>query len=210
MKRFKGTKEVSEHLGLAERSEEADQAAKDFAAKAKCIRKESKLYNGSGKLDVRTFCDSWKKHIVTHRYAKERARKGYCFYDLMDVDGWFLRVMIDILTEFRDRTPSVPTALMLEEYAANKQDYSHLAEEDLWVYDSRESKRTEYQLLDGMARQRWRDVLTTIVSELETVERMSEDIVGHTDDYDAFYADLQQHLGNAFALLQKWLLDLWF
>lgn len=200
---------VFNHLRGAECSPEADQAAKDFAAQAKSIRKECKAYRGSGQLDVRAFCDSWNKRIVTRRYAKERARKGYCYYDLVDVDAWFLRVMIDILTEFRDRTPSIPTALMLEEYAANKQDYPHLAEEDLWVHDQREPMRSEYHLLDDRARQRWRDILTTIVTELETVERMSEDISDHTDDYDAFYTDLQRHLGHAFALLQKWLFDLW-
>ena len=164
--------------------------------------------NASGKLDVRTFNQSWKKHIVNHKYAKERAQKGYCFYDILDIDAWFLRVMIDILTEYRIMCNRIPNELILEEYAANKQDYPHLNPDTPWHTFSQEAM-SEQRLLDERAHQRWKDIITVVITEFETVERLSEEIYNYTNDYEDAFSDLQQHLGKAFALLQKWLFDLW-
>lgn len=43
-----------------------------------------------------------KTFLTDLKFCRERARKGYCYDDLADIDSWFVRIMPVMLEEFRD------------------------------------------------------------------------------------------------------------
>lgn len=44
-------------------------------------------------------------------YARERVTKGYCEKDLWDIESWFLRIMADMLAEFKVKRNGSPSRL---------------------------------------------------------------------------------------------------
>ena len=47
----------------------------------------------------------------TLKYAKQRIVKGYCDYDMIDLDRFYTDLIVATLTEFRDTTETIPIIL---------------------------------------------------------------------------------------------------
>ena len=175
-------------------------------------REKPIVYKGSGNLNVYKFFNRRKigDYLIKRRYARKRAKKGYCYYDLSDIDVWFLRILVDMLKEFRLRFQGYPTDVLIEEYKSNKDLYPYLDEDDIYVFPYEDQqKKDELNLLEDNAEQRWKNIIGEMITEFETVSRMLDDGYEANKKYEDYYVEMHLHLGNAFALLQKWFFALW-
>ena len=181
--------------------------------KQKRLSKEKPIaYKESGTLNVYKFfnCRKISDYSVKRSYARERAKKGYCYYDLSDMDVWFLHVFIDMLKDFRLRIQGCPTDVFIDEYQSNKEMYPHLDEDDLFAFPYEDQqKKNELDLLEHNSAQRWKDTIGEMITEFEIVSQMTDDGCDENQKYEDYYVEMQMHLGKAFSLLQKWFFALW-
>jgi len=181
--------------------------------KKEAKRQNDDAFNVSCILNV--YESIWKKRnpsdfIRPIKYARQRARKGYCDRDIWCFYNWFLDIMPEMLKEFRDSTSGFPDEFMVDEYENNRQDYPHVEKEHLWVKIDDEQSNYEYGLIKDKAFRKWKDAINEIITEFVVLRRMDDEIWEHNSEDEEYFAEMQLHLDKAFALLQRWLFDLWF
>lgn len=57
------------------------------------------------------FPQNVRQFFRTLKYAKQRIVKGYCDFDMIDLDRYYTNIIVATLTEFRDNTETIPIVL---------------------------------------------------------------------------------------------------
>ena len=94
-------------------------------------------------LNIKDFsCNIFTKN----KYKKQRAKFGFCDYDAMDIDVWFLNVMPRMIEHLRDNHTGYPMWILSEYYEQNK-NILNMSEQDFCACLSNEyeykKKRTK-------------------------------------------------------------------
>ena len=53
--------------------------------------------------------------FARRRFAKQRAHKGFCDWDMWDLDTFWSQLFIDSLTEFKEKSDGIPGCFILED-----------------------------------------------------------------------------------------------
>ena len=142
------------------------------------------------------------------RWARDRAEKGYCWYDLGDIDLWFMAVITNMLRDFRDHHSGWPTEVMCQEYLENKGEYSLLKDlEDYHYFGDNEEKDETRKLLEKNANARWNAILTEMADKFEALYQLRER--ERELPYQEYAAKRQEATDAAFDLFKKWFHCLW-
>ena len=165
-------------------------------------------------LNVHTFNRTTKPNMRQRKnerlWARERAEKGYCEYDLMDMDVWFLAIIPAMLREFRDHHQGFPFELMEQEYLENRDQYPliHSPEElKYWGVDDEKDKQLE--AVQNNAALRWKAILTDMADRFESMYRLYD--FGDSDlSHEEQEQQLHKSADEAFDLLKKWFFHLWY
>ena len=196
-------REIAETTGKSEYLESAD----DFSAKAE-QRHNGKPFEGSGLLDITTFFDADDSENLQES-ASHRSRKGYCDYDLMDMDLWLMNILPDMLREMKQRTIATPFECIEDEYKENRALYTHIKEDELHMcINSDEAARHERRLLDDNAHKRWQDTLEEIATAFDTLSDTETLGLGYEEEPSQYQDRLETQKGKAFDLLKKWFFSL--
>ena len=139
-------------------------------------------------------------------WAKDRAEKGYCWWDIADIDQWFMIIIVKMLREFKKKHLGFPQEFMDREYLENREKYSLINDEvDLIVYDQNEAKNKMKEELEEKADAMWVATLDEIANRFEKLRELSENHTGKEEDDRR----LQEATEQAFALFAKWFHHLW-
>ena len=74
-------------------------------------------------------------------WAKQRAEKGYCDYDLWEMGRWSILLLLNALKDYKPNVYSIDPTFLKEEYLENRENYPELSDlEDMIVKDLDEAK----------------------------------------------------------------------
>ena len=59
--------------------------------------------------------------FARRRFAKQRAHKGFCDWDMWDLDTFWSQLFIDSLTEFKEKSDGIPGCFILEDGTTDDQ-----------------------------------------------------------------------------------------
>ena len=162
-------------------------------------------------LNVHTFNDTdkpTKKEIKREeRWARDRAEKGYCQYDLGDIDLWFMAVITNMLRDFRDHHSGWPNEAQQQEYLENKEKYPLLGDIDDLHYGEDEEVGKQLEALEENSNARWNAILTEMADKFEALYQLRERESAFP--YQEYAAKRQEATDAAFDLFKKWFHCLW-
>ena len=167
-------------------------------------RHSTNIENSSNNLNVYKLCNATKRSVERGRkWARQRAKRGFCEYDVWEMFSWFVDIISDMLREFKKQHQGVPASLCFDEYEKNAKDYPHiLHKEDLMVvsaYD--EQKNEERKRIDKIAEERWEAILDEMADNFARLKTMIED---NSDE-----AELNAQRDKSFKLFSEWFFHLW-
>lgn len=151
-----------------------------------------------------------KKFLQEIKFKFQRAKKGYCDYDLYSIDEWFINIFPKMLNEFIDCTCGHPCN---EEEL--KEEVSKMSE--LWVKEQRTTinkllKRfdAEFDLNDGMCC--WLLILLRMKHCFELCDEFNN--IYETYNINKLYKEKDARLNiykkEAFYLFEKYFYGLWW
>lgn len=150
---------------------------------------------------------SWKRPIKSIKYffkalkwSRQRARNGFCDYDVMDIDTWFSEIMPRMLRDFKSRLTEQEHPVLLElfdeYYSIFIEPYGMSKEafhEELYSGESQEKYHK-------WCAKRWREIIEEMAVAIEEVNK-----------YEFEYGEeLEEKKDKALALFGKYFFHLWF
>ena len=154
---------------------------------------------------------SWKRPIKSIKYffkalkwSSQRARNGFCDYDVMDIDTWFSEIMPRMLRDFKSRLTEQEHPVLLElfdEYYAlfiensgmNKEEFN----EALYSYETHDEYSEKYHL---WCAKRWREIIEEMAVSIEVVNKYEQE----------YGEELEEKKDKALDLFGKYFFHLWF
>ena len=97
------------------------------------------------------------------KFARQRAKKGFCELDVWDIRYWFSRIMPDILQEYRDKHISIPSRFVDEYYEINKDKMTMSYDEYMAYYPRSEVDRKIINGIDDYVDNRWNEILDRMI-----------------------------------------------
>ena len=154
------------------------------------------------------------------RYSYERITKGYCEYDLMDIDYWFLTVFPNMLKEFREKSDGCPGSFIdetkpeevkykeghqkWEEYLQTMENYLRNARLDYYDYIKSNNKEEWY---DNIYEDIYEDINALDSSKL-TKELEKEK--GKQQEIDKYYEERNKGLKEGLRMFGEQMGSLWY
>lgn len=101
-------------------------------------------------------------------WAKQRAERGYCDYDLWEMGRWSILLLLNALKEYRENAYTLDPGFLKEEFLENRESYPALNDlEDLIVTDLDESKNRARKTIEEKARARWIVILEEMIKRFD-------------------------------------------
>jgi len=101
-------------------------------------------------------------------WAKQRAEKGYCDYDIWEMGRWSILLLLNALKEYKPIADTMDPTFLKEEYLENRENYSELSGlEDMIVRDLDETKNRVRKMIEKNARARWLGILDEMIKRFE-------------------------------------------
>ena len=163
-------------------------------------------------MDVfKMFDFSWKHPIRSIKYffralrwSRQRVKKGYCDWDVMDIDTWFAELMPRMLRDFKSRLteqehPILPEffdeyyALFIENSGMSKEEFN----EALYSYELHDEYSEKYHL---WCAKRWREIIEEMAVSIEEVNKYEQE----------YGEELEEKKDKALALFGKYFFNLWY
>ena len=141
------------------------------------------------------------------RWAQDRAEKGYCRYDLGDIDLWFTAVIVNMLRDFRDHHMGWPNEAMQQEFLENKEKYPLIKDIDELQYGTDGGYNRQIEALEDNANARWNAILSEMADLFEILYQLRER--EHDIPYQEYALKRQEATDAAFDLFKKWFHCLW-
>lgn len=138
-----------------------------------------------------------------HRWARDRVEKGYCRYDLGDIDLWFMAVITNMLRDFRDHHSGWPNEIWMQEYQENIEKYPLI---ENYCADE-EERNKQVEALEANSNARWNAILTEMADKFEALYQLRER--ERELPYSEYVAKRQEATDAAFDLFKKWFHCLW-
>ena len=149
---------------------------------------------------------SWKHPIQNIRnslsiirWKNERAKNGYCSYDIGDIDFWFVELMPRMLRDLKRDTMGYPCDedLYLECYEAHKDELEGVNQEEFMSMVPLIDQGEKYhEWCSG----RWKEILEEMAVAFENVQKA-------WDDGD--YENLENIKDRAIEMFRKHFFSLW-
>ena len=134
--------------------------------------------------------------IIT--YCRQRICRGYCDYDVGDIDIWFESVMPNMLRQLKEVQSGHPIELIDEYYQAHQQELECSAEEFSYTLSKDEElNRKVYE----WCKVRWGEILEETARAIVTIYKAR--------DSRCNVEKLEQYKDQAFSLLGTWYFCLW-
>lgn len=96
------------------------------------------------------------------RCARQRARKGFCYRDIWEIDSWFLQIMPRMLEKFKSNHISFPI-WTLEEYYDKNSDDILISKDDFCKHLYYFENKKLYEIADKWCRNRWKEILERMI-----------------------------------------------
>ena len=102
--------------------------------------------------------------FTRHKYKKQRAKWGFCSYDAMDIDVWFLSIMPRMIEYLRNNHVGFPAWIRSEYYEQNK-DKLDMTEKEFFAYNPNETKEQEEfkENADNYCNEKWNEILDRMI-----------------------------------------------
>lgn len=117
------------------------------------------ICSSSNNDDARNSMEEW---------AKQRAEKGYCDYDLWEMGRWSILLLLNALKEYKPIADTMDPTFLKEEYLENRENYPELSGlEEMIVSDLDEKKSRVRKTIAENARRRWFGILDEMIKRFE-------------------------------------------
>lgn len=135
------------------------------------------------------------------KWAWQRAIKGYCDFDIYDLDTYHTNMMIKALYEFADKTQSYPEDTSYEDWVRIICEIANYFKESI---EDDGFDDPEYQKVEELTRQYEEDDDPTILAELEAARKEWMDVMLNNMRYR------EDMKNRAFDLLKEYYWHLWW
>ena len=137
----------------------------------------------------------WKSERII---KKERAKKGYSWSDVMNIDYWFLDIITRMLQEFKEKHDGYPGQFTTEWFDANKDRIEGQDEDEKLVILSKDEALQD-EMVDFCSN-KWNDVIDKMIFLFNEAK---------TEDYNKKeYAD--KCLEDGMKLFTQYFHNLWY
>jgi hypothetical protein len=134
------------------------------------------------------------------KWSRQRARNGFCDYDVMDIDVWFSEIMPRMLRDFKSRLteqehPVLPElfdeyySIFIEPYGMSKEAFH----EELYSGELQEKYHK-------WCAKRWREIIEEMAVSIEEVNKYEQE----------YGEELEEKKDKALALFGKYFFNLWY
>ena len=113
---------------------------------------------------------AWKLREMRNerRFRRERAKKGYCIYDLWAMDDWFISIIPKMLREFKEKNWCYPTLWVEEWYEQNKERCNNagINEDNFYIVETGGNTDEQEQLradLSHYQSNKWKEILDRMI-----------------------------------------------
>ena len=173
-------------------------------------RKKKPNYGTLNVYQISKGCFFQKNQNAAERWAKQRAKKGFCANDLWDFGHWIPLLIRNALKDYRKTVDSIPGMVEYQEFLENKNQYPELESyEDLIVWDMNDStKDAVREKVVENAHKRWLRILDEMIGRFEqllTCLDCCEDSLFEDDDFDK----LKEATDRAFELYKQYCYYIW-
>lgn len=151
------------------------------------------------------------------KWCRQRIRKGYSDYDVIDIDVWFYKTVPNMLSDFRKwNTIGYPAGLNSEWYEEHKEELGVSFDEFISVNPNSDLKDDLHRRMGSDCRQKWNSIIDEMIflfSEANE-DTCSKEHDWHTDSFDRTASDeifkyREECRKKAFALFCDWFECLW-
>lgn len=145
------------------------------------------------------------------RCKKERAEQGFCWWDVYDMDIWFINIIPRMLEYFKEHNNAFPVKLK-EEYYEKYKDKTTMTKEEFYLGKKNETDEDEKfrEDCDNYCFARWDEIIDEMIYLFNEYndDKCSNKIFEfeHTKDMKEYKKSC---LKQAFELFAKWIDNLW-
>ena len=173
-------------------------------------RKKKKLNFGTLNVYKISKGDLKKERNTAEKWAKQRAKKGFCKHDLWDFGHWIPLLIWNALKDYRKTVYSTPLIVLEQEFLENRSQYPELEDyEDLIVWDMNDStKDAVREKVVENAHKRWLGILDEMIDRFEHLLACldcCESSLFEDDDFDK----LKEATDRAFELYKQYCYYIW-
>ena len=138
-------------------------------------------------------------------WAKQRAEKGYCDYDLWEMGRWSVLLLLNALKDYKPNAYGLDPIFLKEEYLENRENYPELSDlEEVIVRDLDEAKNRARKAIEEKARARWLGILDEMIKRFENVLFIYDHPWACSYPKKEYYAMRAEACEQAFDLYKKY------
>lgn len=151
------------------------------------------------------------KNKIKFKYQK--AKKGYCDYDLYDIDDWFIKTFPKMLGEFAKNTIGYPMTDGELQEEVEKMDKKWVEHEQPYLIDIRKKHTNDFDSRDDMSC--WLLILLRMKHCFEMCDEWNPYYEGKyrgkdVESYKKMNNEIESYKKEAFYLFEKYFFHLWW
>ena len=144
------------------------------------------------------------------RFKYQKVKKGYCDYDLYDMDYWFIKTFPKMLGEFAKNTIGYPMSDGELQKEVEKMDKKWLNTHQILLIDIRKKHTNDFDLRDDMSC--WVLILLRMKHCFEMCDEWNDIYEPYRKEgqYEAMNDRIESYKKEAFYLFEKYFFHLWW
>lgn len=120
---------------------------------------------------IRNWGHNFKQFFINIKWAFQRATRGYCDFDLWDLDYFYTKLFIDTLKNFSEKNQGIPNAF----YNKDDEQASVNAWSD-YIMDMREDFVKTLEALEADTPEEWEEKSASIDDGLNKLKKVYYDL----------------------------------